>query len=105
MKNYYILFIFLFIGLKIQAQTFAKNIGVPIMNDGATSICIDNNTIYIAGFQKDAAYFEALDVQGNILWREVYDFTEQFDYIQDIQVINNKLIGCGMGYAEGTANF
>jgi hypothetical protein len=105
MKNYYILFIFLFIGLKIQAQTYAKNIGVPIMNDGATSICIDNNTLYIAGFQKDAAYFEALDVQGNILWREVYDFTEQFDYIQDIQVINNKLIGCGMGYAEGTANF
>lgn len=98
-------FTFCLLFINISAQTFIKHIGTPDVNDGPTSIYKENQSIYIAGYSKNQAYLCELNDNGEMLWRDDYDFTEQIDYVTEIVKTGNKLIGCGYGYAEGSAEF
>lgn len=100
-----LLFLLTLLFLNLEAQTFTKSLGISGVNDGATSICPSQNGFYISGYADDIAYIAAIDENGTMLWRADYDFTEQLDLITHISLAGNKLLGCGYGYAEGSAQF
>ncbi|MGB0885531.1 MAG: vWA domain-containing protein [Chitinophagales bacterium] len=100
-----LLFLFLFISYSLSAQTYVKNLGLSKSNDGATSIAASENGFYIAGYSDDICYLLEIDKAGKIIWKKEFDFTEQLDLITHISFDNGKLLGCGFGYFEGSANF
>ena len=93
------------IGTNLSAQTFIKNLGIAKYNDGATSIAKSENGYIIAGYSKSSTFLSEVDMNGRLLWKDVYHITDQLDLITDMKVHNGKIIACGYGYYEGSGIF
>lgn len=105
-KKFTTLLLILFLSsFYLISQNYVKNIGNPGIDDGATCIKIYENTLYLAGFSFKQCYLSAYDLQGNLLWKKYYEFSEDQNFISDFIIENKQIYAVGYGHNSGTDIF
>jgi hypothetical protein len=83
------------------SQSFVKVVGEPYKNDGPTCFKQFENFAVLAGYSGNKSYLKKVSFEGEIEWTIFYDFTENINFISDLMLDGNFLVGCGYGHDSG----
>lgn len=89
----------------VSGQEYVKNLGNPGIDDGCTFMEVSGNTIFVAGYSAKDAFISALTIDGDLLWKKYFSFSDNRNFITDIIIQNDHLIFCGYGHDQGTTVF
>lgn len=85
----------------VQAQSFIKVYGDSTVNDGPTFFKDFGDFFILAGYEGKKSFISKLDVNGNVVWTKKWVISEYINYISDIKIDGNYLVGCGYGHESG----
>lgn len=87
--------------ISAKAQTFVKQIGDDIDNEGATAVISDGNgNVIIAGYRDNNSVLLSMAPDGSINWQDEFEIVtagNKRDIISDIEMIGGVIYGCGYG--------
>ena len=106
MKRFFIIFFSLLASTSSSfGQSFLKNIGNPAIDDGATCMTMAQDQVFVAGYSGKECYIAMLELNGELIWKKYFTFSEHRNFISDMLVEEDHLVFCGYGHNAGTDVF
>lgn len=100
----YIVLFSLFI-FKLEGQNFVKNIGNPAIDDGVCGIQVYKDKLYVSGYSSKQCYLASYQLNGDLIWKKYFEFSEHQNFISDFLVDDEQIILCGYGHDSGSDVF
>lgn len=101
MKKLFITFSCFLLFSIVYSQSFIKVYGEPTINDGPTFFKDFGDFFILAGYEGKKSYISKLDINGKVIWTKKWVISEYINYISDIKIDGNYLVGCGYGHESG----
>ncbi|MCB9257203.1 MAG: VWA domain-containing protein [Chitinophagales bacterium] len=89
----------------IKAQSFLKNIGNPAIDDGVCGIQVYQKKLFVSGYSSKQCYLASYSLDGELIWKKYFEFSEHQNFISDFIVDDEKIILCGYGHDSGSDIF
>jgi hypothetical protein len=87
------------------SQSYVKNIGNPGIDDGLTCLKLTDDKLFVSGYSGKQTYLAMLDLDGELIWKKYFQFSDHRNFISDILIEGNTIVLCGYGHNAGTAVF